>query len=90
MTDSLMTENHRQMTYIFRHFITSQILYRPWSVVYGPFEYSAGAKKTKIVNSSSIEWNRCSTFFATYTIDPVCTARSSSAATLILALPLTM
>ena len=29
------------------------------------FEYSAGAKNTITVNSSSIEWKRCSTFFAT-------------------------
>ena len=29
------------------------------------FEYSAGAKNTITVNSSSIEWKRCSTFFVT-------------------------
>ena len=32
---------------------------------YSILEYSAGAKKTSTVNSSSIEWKRCSTFFAT-------------------------
>ncbi|HLA86603.1 MAG TPA: hypothetical protein VJL10_01145 [Anaerolineales bacterium] len=46
------------------------------------FEYSAGAKNTITVNASinsarrsfSIEWNLCSTFFATYTIEPACTS----------------